>query len=101
MKKEIEVEEIYWKNTLKGIESNEDKVKTKMEYGIKEDIKDKMCPWVQYVDATRSMEMKYFKSVSLYWQMKSLSRKYLMERKNGHQELIFHLDEAKDKIKNL
>ena len=73
---------------MQGIEQNEASVKTKMQSICHEDIEEEIVPWVQDAGSTKSKETKYFKTIALYWQMKALLGKSLIESKIENQKLL-------------
>lgn len=64
-----------------------------------EAVNENICPWIPDTLSSRTRESQYFKTVDLYWHLKTLMGKVLVERNEAHQRILLQLDDVQLQIK--
>jgi hypothetical protein len=57
-------------------------------------VNENICPWIPNTGSSRARESQYYKTIDLYWHMKTLMGKVLVEHNEAHQEILLHLDDV-------
>jgi hypothetical protein len=57
-----------------------------------EEVKDNVWSWVLDLGSMRARESQYFITIDLYWHLKFLMGKVLVEKHESHKEIILQLD---------
>jgi hypothetical protein len=64
-----------------------------------EEVDAELCQWILDTCSSHSRDMKYNRTIDLYWHMKTLLIKMLAERNIAHSEILMQMEYLQLKIK--
>jgi hypothetical protein len=66
---------------------------------VDKEVHENICSWIPDLVSSRAMVSQYYKTIDLYWHIKALMGKVMVERNEAHKEILLQIDDVQLQIK--